>query len=402
MTDTTNTLSSELSTFSRTPSPVSGSERNRRHQSSPPPSQPRIKRQRRRTVVEKTANILDIFRSQDLSLYDFLWQCRNTADGAVGPTFWAELLRKLHRPDDRLMLSIYNDLGRSEVDPDARKRDLVAAMDRCDWGADILRKEVKDLPVRVGFYSRHAADEDYDFEAKDLDTMRTKVEEVAPHLCSLLRRIMQPLASRTEESRDRMTGSIVAILGILCFNQQKKLGSGMQSRFATYLHCNATRTAVIEVFHTLGLCINRTSLQAQLQERSNRGEAEIQNIGKKPSAVLQYDNLEQLQRVKEQRLDSNDKHMSVTTGYLIDGARIPPDGLKSSMINYNVPLEVSDVLEAPGVKKGSPEMKQVKSFLSRVVDIRLICLSGDVVANSRVPSTITSFNRVSTMGEALQ
>ena len=313
--------------------------------------------------MEKTAQISNIFRSQDLTLYDFLWQCKNTAENTHGRTLWAELLKKLHRPEDKLFHSISNDLGRSEVDLDARKRDLVAAMDRCDWGADILRKEVRDLPVKVGFYSRQIADEGHDFEEKDLDAMKTKLEEVAPRLYYLLRRIMQPLAAKKEDSRDCMTGSIVAILGILCFNQQKNKGSGMQSRFATYLHCNATRTAVIEVFHTLGLCVNRNTLQAQLKERSKRGEAGIKDIGKKPSAVLQYDNLEQLQRVKEQRLDSNDKHMSVTTGYLIEGTRIPPDGLRSSMIDYNVPLEVSDVLEAPGVKKESREIKQVKSFL---------------------------------------
>lgn len=79
--------------------------------------------------------------------------------------------------------------------------------------------------------------------------------------------------------------------------------------------------------------------------------------------VSQYDNLEQLQGVRHQRIDNEKETMSVTTGYAIQGADIPDNGLTQSMLNYTTPLDPADVMDAPGMDTSSPVYRKVSMEL---------------------------------------
>jgi len=83
------------------------------------------------------------------------------------------------------------------------------------------------------------------------------------------------------------------------------------------------------------------------------------------SAVTAYDNFEQVDSVKAQRVEDNSVFHSVTTGELIQGADIPPGGLRQDMLNSKVRLGLEDVLLASGNKDDEIECEVSSSvFIS--------------------------------------
>jgi hypothetical protein len=64
--------------------------------------------------------------------------------------------------------------------------------------------------------------------------------------------------------------------------------------------------------------------------------------------VAAYDNFEHMEGVKQQRIDSNSTFKSVTTGEIIQGREMPPEGFQQNMLDPTVRLRTSEVLFAPG------------------------------------------------------
>ena len=152
---------------------------------------------------------------------------------------------------------------------------------------------------------------------------------------------------------------LVPLCALLCYGQQKNNGGAFQKGFGLYLHCHGTKQTVMEVLHKFNLCPGRGTVQKLLQESKDRGKNAIRAIGQRPNSVIHYDNLEQLQKVNQQRHDSRDKFFSVTTGYVIQGVQIDGSGLKSNMMNYDQELQRHEVLENPGLSLQSDDNKQV-------------------------------------------
>ena len=370
-------LSSELSMLSRSPSPLPHLHGDPWRDPSPPPSQPQKKLRRRpskrRSIQQKTDDVLDILRKRSLSLFQFLEACKSQSERTTGPSYWRNFLKKLHEPDNHLYYSLVHDKGTLELDDSSQKRERVAVLAKEDFMCDLFRKEMLNIPKTVDFYSPCEAQDLGSFQDTNMVELAGRLEQVAPCSSRLFRSLLHPYMAQKktgktekeegEETEERDAGYLISIFGILCYSQQKKKACGLQTRLAAYLHCNATKSSVIEVFHRCGLSIGRSKLQSVLQERQAQGKQEIRRIGREPTAVLQYDNLEQLQRVREQRQDSNDRHISVTTGYLIKGVDMSETGLANNMINFNIPLQRSDVLDAPGLSTSDPCMRQVRYSL---------------------------------------
>ena len=106
-----------------------------------------------------------------------------------------------------------------------------------------------------------------------------------------------------------------------------------------------------------------------IRRTADKGKGEIKHLGRRPTAVVVYDNLEQMQGVRHQRLEQNSKMISVTTGLVIEGIHIPEKGLKAKMLDYDKQLRHLDVVMAPGLNETAPEMREV-SFHSLYEDIQ--------------------------------
>ena len=69
-----------------------------------------------------------------------------------------------------------------------------------------------------------------------------------------------------------------------------------------------------------------------------------------------YDNFEQVESIKSQRLDENNTFHSVTTGELVEGADIPAGGLRQDMLG-NAPLTLDQALRNPGNRLDEIELQ---------------------------------------------
>ena len=79
--------------------------------------------------------------------------------------------------------------------------------------------------------------------------------------------------------------------------------------------------------------------------------------------VTGYDNLEQVEGVRHQQINNKKETVSVTTGYAIQGADIPDNGLTQSMLDYSKPLDPADILDAKGMENSSSGYKEVNIYL---------------------------------------
>jgi hypothetical protein len=85
-----------------------------------------------------------------------------------------------------------------------------------------------------------------------------------------------------------------------------------------------------------------------IKKKNEESARRVAAQGMSPSVVTAYDNFEQMEHVKEQRLDNQSSFHSVTTGQSIQGIEMPPDGLLQSMLHSSVELELKDIFFSTG------------------------------------------------------
>lgn len=93
-------------------------------------------------------------------------------------------------------------------------------------------------------------------------------------------------------------------------------------------------------------------------KRQSEAAAEAVTLrGQQPTAITAYDNFEQMEHVKEQRVDNENSFHSVTTGQLIEGIEMPEGGLLQSMQNQAARLRVQDIFCCPGNEADAAELE---------------------------------------------
>ncbi|KAI9849791.1 MAG: hypothetical protein M1837_000002 [Sclerophora amabilis] len=111
-----------------------------------------------------------------------------------------------------------------------------------------------------------------------------------------------------------------------------------------------------------------------VEQLSDKAKEEVAQFGSRIDAITAYDNFEQVEGVKEQRLDDNSKFHSVTTGEVFGGREIPATGLLQSMLNCSVRLDYfNDILKAPGNQLDAVQTKMT-SYIDGVPERRSTAL----------------------------
>ena len=365
-------LSSELSNLSRSPSPVYSSQDPRTPGAAPAahtlPNPTSSSRRPRQDDEKKAQEIVLELGKRNMSVHAFLKGLLADSQRRKGTTHWSKLVNQLHKPGDTLLNEIQKGSGLShdtEMD----------SLDRMEWGGRFLRQELTQLPRHVGFFKRHKAESIGDLTGETLKETWEAIEQRAPRSVALVRHLLKPVLATTrsekreavesvgekvdKESNESTKGAIIIILSIVCYCQQKKVANGLQARLGLYFHCNGVKTSVIEVLNKCGLSVARGTIQEMIRQTAVEGQKEIKSIGRDPNAVVVYDNLEQMQGVRHQRLEHNSKMISITTGLVIQGIRIPINGLKTTMLDYKRKLLTSDCIFSPGLDTDDPDMKKV-------------------------------------------
>jgi hypothetical protein len=233
-------------------------------------------------------------------------------------------------------------LNRSTARDGVRK----ALINTLDLGNNELRDEIRSLGEHEHF-GRFMVDGNTGFESLDMAKLVDILQQRTPLMLQLLRSTAKPVCQQRERQSD-IGPRFVLILAILCFSQRRNLASNFQTTLGLYLHSKGVKRRQLDLLTQLGVTVSYQSILRLIKQLSEDAAKSVAEAGHSDNAVTAYDNFEQMEGVKEQRVEGNDKFHSVTTGEVIQGIDIPPGGLQQEMLNPRVELRASDIFFAPG------------------------------------------------------
>jgi hypothetical protein len=265
--------------------------------------------------------------------------------------------------EDPAVLKIY--MGDKEFldERQAHARSLLVR--HLDVGRVNLRREVKKLCELPPF---HAPQQDASaFTRLNMGNVIQTAEDSCPLLMSILRTTMMPWhvnSASIEEQYSPQQGSLVTILAVMCRSMHLREASGFQLQMGIYLHSKGVKRRQLEALHRLGLCSSYQTVLRAVKRQSDAAAGEVTTRGRQPTVITAYDNFEQMEHVKEQRVDHENSFQSVTTGQLISGIEMPEGGLKQSMLNQSVKLRLTDIICGPGNERDVVELEvRIQSYL---------------------------------------
>ncbi|KAH8751038.1 hypothetical protein F5883DRAFT_507546 [Diaporthe sp. PMI_573] len=248
-------------------------------------------------------------------------------------------------------------IGRSGGPGTAESREHL--IEYLDIGPIELRKEIASLARFKPFHKSQEA-EDGGFERLDMRKLIETAEKTCPLLLRTLRGVIQPhsqVRGGYDNIPPQVDGVLVNILVVMCGTQRRNGSSGFQLQLSVYLHSKGVKRRQIEALHRLGLCCSYHKTLQVIKRQSEAAAEAVTLKGQQPTAVTAYDNFEQMEHVKEQRVDNENSFHSVTTGQLIEGIEMPEGGLLQSMQNQAARLRVQDIFCCPGNEADAAELE---------------------------------------------
>lgn len=220
-------------------------------------------------------------------------------------------------------------------------------------GAASIKEEIKKLAMMKPFHKSQVSATN-GFQEMNISSIVGELETTCPLLLGLLRKILQPLrtASADDENEGDTTANqnylMITIIAIICRATRSIESSGFQLQLSIYLHSKGIKRRQLETLSRLGLCCSyRTTIRA-IKKQNEESAKRVAAQGQSPLVITAYDNFEQMEHVKEQRLDNQSSFHSVTTGQSIEGIEIPPGGLLQSMLHSSVELQLKDIFFSAG------------------------------------------------------
>jgi hypothetical protein len=179
----------------------------------------------------------------------------------------------------------------------------------------------------------------------------------------------------------------ILIISILNFSRQRNRGSNLPTLLGVHLFAKGLKARELDLLARFGVTVSYKTVHRTLEQLGKEGSNALAQAGQLESAVTAYDNFEQVENIKSQRLDENSTFYSVTTGELVKGADIPMGGLRQDMLG-NAPLTLDQALRNPGNRLDEIELQV--SYTIRLFDIYLIYI---IHNRSRVILQPTQFDQ---------
>ncbi|KAF5134279.1 hypothetical protein E5D57_004912 [Metarhizium anisopliae] len=224
-------------------------------------------------------------------------------------------------------------------------------------GAVELRQEIEQLS-RLKPFLDTKGDEMVGFERLRSNQIIQAAEDKCPLLIQTLRSILTP-ENHVRRCYKGMedSGYLINILAVLCRSQQRNRSSGFQIQLSIYLHSKGVKRRQLEALQRLGLCSSYHKTLQVIKKQSEQAAKVVAARGQQPTVITAYDNFEQMEHVKEQRVDNQSSFHSVTTGQLIQGIEMPEGGLLQSMLNPTTKLQLEDIFLSPGNQRDAIEVE---------------------------------------------
>ena len=188
------------------------------------------------------------------------------------------------------------------------------------------------------------------------------LREKAPTWMDLINYVGKP--KRHDPKRNRPVQLIkqsAFLLSSLCYNNQKKKSNSFALSLGIFMHqCGLTRRG-LEVLSALGITASYDTVLGEIRSIADKQRDELSDIGAKPTAIVQYDNLDFADGVREIREGEEPVFYSVTTGLVSKGYGIPEKGLERTWLKPKYELTPHDIWpESPGpIQERSEARKKV-------------------------------------------
>ena len=235
-------------------------------------------------------------------------------------------------------------------------------LDALNWGSGELLSELDQL-AKLELYSKYNPSKLDIFLNSDISALASILQENAPRTLHLLQLLSQPRAKWFERKAQYMA-RYALITSILCFTRNGHTATNLPTILGLHLFARGTKAREINLLQRFGVTVGYGQVHSTLEKLSSEAAEAISREAREESIFTAYDNFEQSENVKSQRLDDPSLFHSVTSGLQLEGSDIPPGGLRQSMLGNN-PLSFKQTIGAPGNIVDSTE-QEVSSSVSSV------------------------------------
>jgi hypothetical protein len=227
----------------------------------------------------------------------------------------------------------------------ANLKTRLAVLDALQWGSSELRREITDLGTTDIFGK-------YDESKEDMPELNShnlinSITQEAPNMLNILQKIAEPYEASKERENEHWPRWAI-ILSILCFSQRRSHCANLPTKLGLHLYSKGVKVQEIDLLAKFGLSISYKSVNRTMKDLAAHDAQLIVERGASLCQVSAYDNFEQVEGVKAQRVDESSTFHSVTTAIQLEGVDIPEGGLRQDMFNSRAELGIRDVLFSPG------------------------------------------------------
>ena len=223
-----------------------------------------------------------------------------------------------------------------------------------NWGSRELLSELDQLAA-LDIYSKYDPSKLDIFLNSDMSALASILEENAPRTLHLLRLLSQPRTMWFERKTQHIA-RYALITSILCYTRNGHTATNLPTTLGLHFFNQGTKASEINLLQRLGVTVSYGQVHSTLEKLSADGAEAIIREAHSKFIFTAYDNFEQTENVKSQRLDDQSQFHSVTSGLQLEGSDIPPGGLRQSMLG-NKPLRFKQIIEAPGNITDSTEQE---------------------------------------------
>jgi len=143
----------------------------------------------------------------------------------------------------------------------------------------------------------------------------------------------------------------VFLLSSICYGSRPRASNGFPLSLGILLHQSGLTRTGLDTLAAFQVCSSYQSVNLQLKKQIESNKEEIASVGKRPTAILAYDNLDFTDGVANPRDGDESKFCSVTTAEIHEGIFIDedgffeenPQGLDRTWLNPKYRLRPSDI-----------------------------------------------------------
>jgi hypothetical protein len=199
-------------------------------------------------------------------------------------------------------------------------------------------------------------------------TTMTFIKKVISQLLRFFRFIIISLRDENESNNTHANDSIheqrkatrwIIIFFILCYIHKLIKCNLWIVNWNLQLHANETKRRVIQTLNHVELFVKYQRVLKQFKSLRTNQEKDMKNLNQTRQFFVTWDNFEQIERVKNQRLNNKIKFLFVITTQIFSSIWMLENELKQNMLNQLIELNYRSILSHKAFKRDSKMFKKI-------------------------------------------